>query len=373
LFLILSFGLLASSFLQLDLKTSSAEGKVSNKWSTYLSPYWSARAYAHLGGYDFTLVDDHFGDGTWLQYLPTAVSASNLGIGDGSRRRSSSSYDEFEHFCTVCGPFFEERSSSTSSQDVCFGGWTGIVPTIQKETQAAIMQYSQVTNTSLPTFTTADDDISSSSSSSSLLAYFFAPKKENVNHFLLHSSCEICTHSSQGPYKFSLLELALPPSGRTVLHYFEETGGACAAISLARIDYIKEHYSNVEFRPRATAKRKTGTSSSTSTSKRLFDDFAAMVLAPNVIVGSAGSSWAHWSAVVGNSGNVFIGSSDDGSGGMGVERLDGYENIHLTGTRAMVGEECDGDVSLDGMLKFLMSEDEGEGEEERREEESERR
>ena len=41
---------------------------------------------------------------------------------------------------------------------------------------------------------------------------------------------------------------------------------------------------------------------------RSFNDFARLVFAPHVVVGSAGSSWAIWSALAANSGEVWYGT-----------------------------------------------------------------
>ena len=69
--------------------------------------------------------------------------------------------------------------------------------------------------------------------------------------------------------------------------------------------------------------------------KFLFQDFARNVFVKNIIIAGAGSSWAVWSAIAANTGNVYIGEQKGNS----VEKLrkvfSSYSNIHVIEAKGM--------------------------------------
>ena len=109
----------------------------SSRWGNALSPYWQARALAHLAGYGF---DAYVGfEQSWLVHLPKKLAPS-----------SCPDVAQFTAACNSCdGESYEYAHR-------CNGAWVYIRPLIQQDTLAAFTAWAKAEQHSLPVFSPQD-------------------------------------------------------------------------------------------------------------------------------------------------------------------------------------------------------------------------
>jgi hypothetical protein len=100
-----------------------------------LSPYWQARAMAHLGGAAFSYQGSAAG---WTDQLPKHVPA-----------RTACQREAFAAACDACAGAGEFAHK-------CPGAWPHIVADIQRDTRSALAQHAMAHNLRLPSFRAGD-------------------------------------------------------------------------------------------------------------------------------------------------------------------------------------------------------------------------
>lgn len=221
----------------------------STRWGNVLSPYWMARAMAELGGHAYS--GGSFGQGTWMELLPHKAPA---------KPAQAALFQAACRGCTGVNLEYAHR---------CFYGWTRVLPTIQRETRLALTKFSERRSLPLPQFEPDD--------------------------WFVYDRCEIFRHPIHAPFAFSLYDEAIPCDARTrVLYFRARRSAACDVMKRARA---------ARLRRKCPQRRVEEVNMS-----RSFHDFARLVLAPHVILGSAGSSWGIWSALSANAGEVWVGT-----------------------------------------------------------------
>ena len=106
----------------------NARSSDSTDWGNVLSIYWAGRTMAHLGGYQYQggkIVKSI----TWMDYLPKNAPAHY------------GKNELFQDVCNNCG--LENFGYTYFHRGECAAGWGNMVPTIQNDTQHALMEYSK--------------------------------------------------------------------------------------------------------------------------------------------------------------------------------------------------------------------------------------
>jgi hypothetical protein len=229
----------------------------STRWGNVLSPYWAARAMAELGGYQYA--GAAFGEGTWMELLPTHADAP-----------SSTRPARFVRACQ-CGESFVYFHR-------CNFGWGEIFATIRTDTRMALSNYS----TTRPI---EERD-----------AY---EKLFQPNDWLIYERCCILCHSEHGFGGLRTYD-SIPAQGEENFTIFtltqnqiDEEGnegmGLCHRLHEEAMQSIRRRNPNVQIVALENAE--------------MWVDYARIVYAPNLLVPSAGSSWTLW-ALLANDGNV---------------------------------------------------------------------
>ena len=232
------------------------EALLTENWGNSLSPYWAARAMAELGGYNFKA--PVFGEGTWMEYLPTDVPAR---------------FPQKETFFQVCKRCIEYLYFNKGE---CSEGWSHIVPAIREDTINALLVHSK----RVP------------KEEYDAIFKFFSP--DNPNDWLINNRCCIFCHPEFAPGVLQTYDV-IPTTGSFNVYITtgrdEDPFHFCHILIQESIDYIKRRNPSIN----VTILDKSSH----------YIDFARMVFAPNVLVANMGSSWALWSAILVNSNNVI--------------------------------------------------------------------
>lgn len=221
----------------------------SSRWGNVLSPYWQGRAMSALGNYSFKTFT--FGAKTWMKYLPT----------NSDPFINFTNYEQFRIACKQCDGIFWEFAHE------CVGAWDHIQPIIQKDTQNAIKSWLSINGKSLPDF--------------------------EHNDWYIYDRCAedtILNNNGHGPISFSAMNVI--PYTVTRIFIFQSREGmtpTCVAIAEARKKFLLKRYSRAEVHFAGSS---------------VDDDFIKLVFAPNLIVGSVGSSFALWGSLA-NSNDVY--------------------------------------------------------------------
>lgn len=252
---------------------------------------WMARAIAELLGIAYR--GSHWGKatGTWIERLPTAATAN-----PAAANRSA-----LDLACSRCA-WLTEQDLWRDAHECFIGGWMAILPTIRRETRAALVAFADASSTPIPVLgsATALSPLGVPGSNTGK-----PPPRECSSHWLLYDRCELCHHKAHGPNQFSLYD-AIPESEAACVYYVADDGlGAHPNAHLPPTNVScgwwqqqrNAHILSIRPQSRIIALRRG----------EKFEDFAQLVFAPNVIVGWAGSSWALWSAIAANTGTVVIG------------------------------------------------------------------
>ena len=223
----------------------------SRNYGNVLSPYWAARVLAELGGYKFE--GKKFGKGTFMEFLPTKVPAKP------SRKH------ELERFLCNCPQrlgYYHE----------CPYGHGNIAETIRHDTRMALRQFAAGR---------------SEEEQRKALGSMF--KKDD---WLIYDRCCLLGHSLHGFATLSVYDV-LPTEGAYTVYSLsgrEEGEQSCEELHRIRDEYIKSRNPNITIK-------------SFEQSSEIWIDFARLVFSPNLLIPSAGSSWALW-AKLANSGRV---------------------------------------------------------------------
>lgn len=231
----------------------------SSRWGNVLSPYWAVRAMAELGGYQYS--GAIFGYGTWMQFLPRRVDAP-----------SSGRPARLVRACQECGENFHYFHR-------CYHGWGEIVATIRNDTRMALAQYAV-------TRPTEERD-----------GY---EKLFQPNDWLIYERCCILCHAEHGFGGLRTYDSIIAARGGGNFTVFtltqnqiddagNEGMGLCHSLRQKAMQSIQRRHPNVQIVVLENAEP--------------WVDFARIVYAPNLLVPSAGSSWALW-ALLANDGNV---------------------------------------------------------------------
>ena len=224
----------------------------SKNWGNSLSPYWAARAIAELGGYKYK--GPVFGQGSWMEFLPTEVEAR------------APQKETFDQVCSRC------VSSLYFNKGECSEGWSHITPAIREDTQSALIKHSK----------------RAPRHENDAIFDFFGP-----DDWLINNRCCIFAHIEFAPGVLQTYDV-IPTEGSFNVYMTtgrdEDPFRFCKILIQESIDYIKQRNPlvNVTILARSS----------------LYVDFARLVFAPNVLVAGMGSSWSLWSAVLANSNNV---------------------------------------------------------------------
>jgi hypothetical protein len=242
----------------------------SNNWGNTLSPYWITRSMAALGGYSFKSVK--FGKNTWMYNLPTNVE----------KNITFKNITKIEETCKHC------NMKSWEFAHKCFYGWTDIIDTIGTDTRKALSTFAHKNNITLPNYKSSD--------------------------WLIYDRCEF-GHGLHGPFGVSLYR-SIPCSA----NIFEfNTTGLCRMVQEERQTFLKTMCPNIKI---TKIKRSSK-----------FIDFYHLVHFPHIVLGSAGSSWATWSAIVANQNKVITGLFKD----MKISDFSTRKNIHIVNTTFISG------------------------------------
>jgi hypothetical protein len=236
----------------------------SDRWGNVLSPYWQARAVAHLANY--TYHGGAFAPDTWMRHLPTNVTPAPNCQPDA---------EGFGRMCRDAGP----KCDAMVYAHKCVGGWNLIVPAIQAGTRHALERDQAEGGVQLREWLQSD--------------------------VVVYDRCAedtVCGHPEHAPLGFSALAVLLDRDNITggvgvgklkrVVYVYDPQvpQQLCVDIRAARIERIKQ------LLPEAEIELSAGTRA---------EDFAKLALAPNVFVTSQGSSFALWSTLA-NTGRVWM-------------------------------------------------------------------
>ena len=224
------------------------------EWGNILSPYWAGRSMAELGGYEYHGHNNNFGQGTWMEFLPTFAPAR-------LPRKNV-----FDKVCTKCDSYnYYHRLS-------CVDGWSHIAPRVMNETQDALIKHSNRV---------------SKEEKDAIFNYF------NPNDWLIYNRCCIFSHQSHAPGVLRTYD-AIPTDGEFNVYIMmgrkEDRYNLCQELVSESIKYMK--------------KRNPAITVTILKPSTYYVDFSRLVFAPNVLIAASGSSWALWSAQLANSNNV---------------------------------------------------------------------
>jgi len=232
------------------------------------SHYWAGRALAELGGYHYWRfwvqgVESH------LKHLPNFVPCN-------SNNRHNDSTLRLQHLqrllCNCNDPLHDLHE--------CQYGHTGIIDTIRRDTRQALVDYGH----------SRYHRPHQSPEKQQLLGEFYGP-----HDWLIYDRCQMLDHRFHGFATLHPLMDALPQNTAytvyTILGRREGLGRMlCDVVHEMRKNYIHQHNPNV-------------TMVDLDQSKDSSIDFGRMVFAPNLLIPSAGSSWALWAGIA-NAGRV---------------------------------------------------------------------
>ena len=226
-----------------------------------MSLYWAARVVAELGGYNYLLTssEEFRQEGSFLKFLPTFVS----------RKKDEARPDELQRFLCHC-------PTKLQYYHECHYGQSAIAETIRQDTQLALKKYASLR---LP-----DTD-----NESHILGSFYKP-----NDWLIYDRCCLLGHQVHGFATLSFYNI-LPKNGTYTVYTLagrREGQGEwlCDELHAIRNQHLSQRNPNITIIPLQQ-----------STDKSI--DFGRLVFAPNLMIPSAGSSWALWASLA-NSGRV---------------------------------------------------------------------
>ncbi|GMI22897.1 hypothetical protein TeGR_g13817, partial [Tetraparma gracilis] len=271
---------------------------LSQRWGNALSPYWQARALAEVGGFDFTtgeflaqksgklpdgrvsVAGEVMHDEMFFKYLPSSVSAKE------GRNRGCFDPAVFKDVC-MC----QQQLGFGKQQwftHLCERGWADIVPTIRDDSQRALAKW--------------EDENEKARGTPHHVEGGNYDARRNVeewtreNGWFIWARCVPGRNDIHGLVAMSLLDQIGKVGGDNVgsinIGGFEGDSpddsefckwwkGAIVASLRARFPEAKtrviEHGTRV-------------------------NDFSLLMLAPNVLIMSSGSTWATW-GVMANPGN----------------------------------------------------------------------
>ena len=128
--------------------------------------------------------------GTWIERLPTAVAAN-----PAAANRSA-----LDLACTRCAWLTEHDLWRYAH--LCFiGGWMAILPTIRRETRAALVAFADASSTPIPVLgsATALSPLGVPGSNTGN-----PPPRECSSHWLLYDRCELCREDCRGKHASTL-------------------------------------------------------------------------------------------------------------------------------------------------------------------------
>lgn len=217
--------------------------RITNSWGNSLSPYWTARAIALLSGLSFQA---NLATSTWMANL-TRYAAAN---------KTRANLAVVEKLCSKNCTLMREgkRFKHLRFGHECTDAWTQIVDIIQADTRKALR----------PHFKGVVD-----------------PRE-----WLLYDR-PFANHPLQG-YVDETNTDVVPCDARVIVI---RCSGLCRHIQLRRIQHLRQKCSTVIVNTKNMSSREV--------------DFSRLVFTPNVLVGTAGSTWALWSTLA-NTGNVYF-------------------------------------------------------------------
>lgn len=248
------------SFLIGNYVFAQSRVEVSGDFGNNLSKYWVARFFAEKGGYHYAALMGFWGMDSFLQYLPKVSMA----------HRNKRDQEAFQRVLCTCPPSLRDIHE-------CNYGTAEIFETIRHDTRKALKKYAN------RRYRKPSDN------RTQLLGEFFGP-----NDWFIYDRCVILGHSSHG---FATLPIydALPTEGSYTIYTTsgrkENMGGMlCDELHKIRDEHILKRNPNVTIR-------------TIDQSADRSIDFGRLVFAPNLLVPSAGSSWALWASLA-NPGRV---------------------------------------------------------------------
>lgn len=218
--------------------------EVTNNWGNSLSPYWTARAIALLSGLAF---QGRLGTSTWMADLPSHVAANETRVNLAAVRKLCSNN------CTLMRE--GERFRHLQYGHECTDGWTQIVDVIQSDTRAALR-----------------------------------PRLDGVvvdPHEWLVYDRPFANHRLQGYADETNMDVVPCDARVKMIQCF----GVCERVQSKRRRRLKQRCPTNVVRMKKVSSRDA--------------DFSELVFTPNVVMGTAGSTWALWSSLA-NTGNVYF-------------------------------------------------------------------
>jgi len=229
-----------------------------------LSPYWLARSVAKMLLYRFRTTAA-VGDDSWMRFLPTDIAPPEGSNGCPNINNKEAFRRMCDHQRIECDTLLYAHKCS---------GWELALPEMSGDTQQALAEHANTARMKLLT----------------------SPSSWRDSDMVLWDRCAhntVCAHSEHAPIAFSGLEF-IPSSIKRLFYVYAndsfQQSGICQQIQNARIEYLKQIRSDVQI---------------ILDPGDIEEDFAKLVFSPNVIVVSAGSSFALWSTLA-NTGNVWM-------------------------------------------------------------------
>lgn len=222
-------------------------GMSTNNWGNSLSPYWVARSIALLSGLAFR--GGLYGS-QWMSKLPQFVDKNPARVNLREIHKLCSNN------CTLVRE--GERFFHLEFGHECTNGWTQIIDIIQTDTQKALKSYSE--------------------------------KFKNTDEWLIYDR-PFSNHRLQG-YADESMSDVIPCHARvTMLRCSISDANVCRFVQKKRILQMKKRCPNMLVHEKNMSSRE--------------EDFARIVFTPNLVIGTAGSTWALWASLA-NSGNVYL-------------------------------------------------------------------